>query len=109
MAWEIFLVKSKRGDKYVEEFIEKQDPSTIAKIAHTIDLLEAQGPYLSMPHSKKLTKNLHELRIRGKVEVRIIYTFYKRKIFLLHAFKKKTQKTPAKEIKVAQERQSLLT
>ena len=109
MAWDIFLFESKRGDKYVEVFIEDQESSTIAKIIHTIDLLEQYGPNLSMPHSKKLTSELYELRIRGKVEIRIIYTFYKRKIYLLHAFNKKSQKTPRKEINLSLERYKTLT
>jgi len=62
-----------------------------------------------MPHAKKLTGKIYELRIRGKEEVRIIYAFVKNRIYLLHAFKKKTQKTPIREIKIALRRLSYLT
>ena len=58
---------------------------------------------------KKLTDKLYELRIRGKQEVRIIYVFRKQIIYLLHAFKKQTQKTPEKEIKIARSRLQILT
>jgi len=57
-----------------------------------------------MPHSKKLTSNLFELRIRGRVEVRILYTFIRKDIYLLHAFKKKQQKTPREAIGLAKRR-----
>ena len=109
MAWEVVLFESKRGEKFVEEFIKARDSSTIAKIAHTIDLLEKHGPRLGMPHSKKITKDLYELRIRGKQETRIIYGFVKSNIYLLHAFRKKTQKTPQKEIRTGQKRLDALT
>lgn len=101
MTWVIKLYESKRGDKPVEEFIKFLDSSTIAKVAHEIDLLEKHGPYLGMPHTKKLSSDLYELRIRRKQEVRILYGFIKNNIYLLHAFKKQTQKTPSKELKTA--------
>ncbi|MHA1658559.1 MAG: type II toxin-antitoxin system RelE/ParE family toxin [Promethearchaeota archaeon] len=44
---------------------------------------------------------LFELRIRGKQEVRIFYTFHKSQIILFHGFVKKSQKIPKKEIRVA--------
>jgi phage-related protein len=109
MVWEILLFESKRGDKYVEDFVQTLQPGTIGKFIRSIDLLENYGPKLGMPHSKKLNSDLYELRIRGKEEVRVIYAFKGRKIFLLHTFKKKKQKTPVKELKTAQDRLATLT
>ena len=62
-----------------------------------------------MPHSKQLAKGLYELRVRGKEEVRILYCFKKKDIYLLHGFKKQTQKTPGKEIEIALKRIEMLT
>lgn len=101
MSWNIKSFESKRGEKPVEEFVKSLDESTIAKFVHSVDLLEKHGPFLGMPHSKKLTSDLYELRIRGKQEVRIIYGFVKQTIFLLHCFKKQTQKTPKKEMEIS--------
>lgn len=101
MEWRIVLFESKRGEKPIREFIQSLDISSGPKVVHSINLLEQFGPFLKMPHSKKLTKELYELRIRGKEEVRIIYAFNKKDIILLHAFKKKTQKTLQKEIETA--------
>jgi len=109
MNWNILLFESKRGDKPVEEFIKSQEPPTIAKIVHTLDLLQRYGSFLGMPHSKKLTSNLYELRIKGKPEIRILYTFIEKNIYLLHAFKKQAQKTPKKEIDTALKRLKVLT
>ena len=61
-----------------------------------------------MPYAKKITDQLYELRIRGKVEIRIIYGFKNNEAVLLHIFKKKQNKIPRKEINTAEERFSLI-
>jgi len=58
---------------------------------------------------KKLQRDLFELRVSGKVAIRIFYSVIKREFYLLHAFKKKSEKTPAKEIKIAIDRAKELT
>ena len=88
-------------DGSLEEFIESLQKSTIAKVLRTIDLLEEFGPKLGMPHTKKISDHLFELRIRGIQEIRIFYTFRKSQIYLLHGFIKKSKRTPKKEIRVA--------
>ncbi len=109
MVWTVIAFETKRGEKPVEECIKSQESPTIAKIVHSIDLLEKHGPHLGMPHAKKITADLYEMRIRGKQEIRILYAFFKRNIYLLHAFSKKRSKLPQKEIKVAQQRLEDLT
>ena len=96
-------------DKSIEQFILSLDKSTVAKTLRTIDLLEEFGHKLGMPHSKKIDKNLFELRIRGKQEVRIFYGFHKNSIILLHGFIKKSQKIPEREIFTASQRLRVLT
>ncbi|MFC1615767.1 type II toxin-antitoxin system RelE/ParE family toxin [Patescibacteria group bacterium] len=80
----------------IERFIESFEKSIIAKILRTVDLLEKFEHQLGMPHSKKINKDLFELRIRGKREIRIIYSFYQNKIILLNAFIKKESKNSTK-------------
>jgi phage-related protein len=104
MTWKIALFESSRGEKPVEEFINSCNSSTKGKIISKLNLLKEFGFQLGMPHSKKLTRDLYELRIRGKEEVRIIYVFKNAQIIFLHAFKKKTRKTPQREIEIAQKR-----
>src|SRR4030042_5251282 len=98
MSWIINLYESKRGEKPVEEFIKKQQAKTKAKIVHKIRLLKEYGNQLAMPHVKILGGGLHEVRIRGEEELRILYGFKGRTIYLLHGFKKQTQRTPQKEL-----------
>jgi len=105
MIWQILLYESTRHERPVEEFIKTLEKSTAPKVAHVLDLLETHGSFLRMPYSKKLTRRIYELRIRGVEEIRILYSFGKKgEIYLLHGFKKKTQKTPRKEIIIAQDR-----
>lgn len=109
MEWTILFYETSSGERLVEKFIQKQQPQARGKIFHLIDLLEHYGALLTMPHAKQLGRNLYELRIRGKGEIRILYGFKKRIIYLVHAFKKQTQKTPQKELETALQRlQSLI-
>ena len=107
-TWIIKTFETTNGDNPIEGFIISQQPQTQSKITHLLDLLEKHGPLLGMPYTKKIAQNLYELRIRGREEVRILFTYKERNIYLLHGFKKKTQKTPAKEIEIALKRLELL-
>lgn len=109
MEWKIIEYETIRGERPVAEFIKKQQPQAIAKIAHLVDLLEVHGSLFGMPHAKKLETNIYELRVRGKEEIRIIYGFKGKTIYILHGFKKQKQKTPQKEIAIARQRYMFLT
>jgi phage-related protein len=96
-------------DESIEQFILSLEKPTIARTIRTIDLLEEFGYKLGMPHSKKVEKNLFELRISSAQEVRIFYTFHKNLVILLYGFVKKSQKIPKKELLVALRRLKVLT
>lgn len=104
MAWRVLFFQTARGDSPVKYFIEEQDRTTITRINLSIRLLIDYGPFLKPPDIKKLRDKLYELRIPGKSSIRIFYTIIKGKYYLLHAFIKKSQKTPAKELKLAIDR-----
>lgn len=106
MAWEIETYKTPSGQEVVKDFIFKMQPSTQGKLTRLLDMLENFGPELTMPHTRPMGGGLYELRVRGKQEVRIFYVFVKGStIYLLHAFQKKSQETPNKELKLARQRQ----
>jgi hypothetical protein len=67
-------------------------------VLRSIDLLAEFGNTLGMPHSKHIKKNLFELRIRGRQEIRIFYTFSKSQAVLFYGYVKKSQKIPTKEL-----------
>ncbi|MDO8499281.1 MAG: type II toxin-antitoxin system RelE/ParE family toxin [bacterium] len=88
-------------DIRLQKFIISLEKPTHAKVLHMIDLLEQFGSVLGMPHSKKISPRLFELRVRGVQEVRIIYAFHNGAVMLLHGFIKKAQKIPTKELRLA--------
>lgn len=92
----------------IHKYLLTLEKSTYSKVFRNIKLLEKYGHNLTMPYSKLISQNLFELRIRGRQEIRIFYCFYNGQIYLLHAFTKKTQKTPQREIHTAKKRISLL-
>ena len=104
MTWKVLFFQTSRGDSPVKEFIGEQDSMIRSKIALSILLLKNQGPFLKPPYIKKLQDKLYELRISGTAQIRIFYTIHHSEYYLLHAFKKKSQKTPSKELKVALDR-----
>lgn len=95
--------------KAVEDFMNSFEEESFSKIARTIALLQIFGEKLKMPHSKKIKDGIYELRVKGKIEIRIMYSFYHRRTYLLHGFVKKTNKIPKKEIKTALTRFKNLT
>ena len=64
------------------------------------------GANLGEPHTKALGDGLFELRLKGIEGIaRVFYcTLVGRRIVMLHSIVKKTQKTPAHELKIAQNR-----
>ena len=61
---------------------------------------------LGMPLVRKLDRNLWEVKsdITNKEIARVLFTVYGQVMVLLHGFIKKSQKTPANNLKIAKER-----
>ena len=92
----------------IDKYILNLDAQTQARILRCLELLEKYEYKLGMPYSKSLHGGLFELRITGNKQVRILYCFYKGKVYLLNGFIKKTNKIPKKEIELAMKRFKLL-
>lgn len=78
-----------------------------ARFLHIAAMLEEFGPrHVGMPHVKSLGHKLWEIRMRGKPGIgRAIYiTLHGQRIVILHAFVKKTGKTPQRAIELALQR-----
>lgn len=101
MIWEVEFVTNTKGINSVELLIKSLDSKAAAKTIRVIELLSEFGPYLRMPFTKKIGDRLWELRIEGKVSLRILYTKIGSRYFLIHGFVKKTNKIPNKELKIA--------
>ena len=89
-----------RGDHPVADFVNKLDKRSRAKIWRHIELLEKHGFRLLRPYAAVVKGKLRELRVRIKDgSIRIFYFFFTdSNIILLHAFRKKTDSLPEKEI-----------
>ena len=82
-----------------------------ARLTHIVDMMIAVGPErMREPHVKPLRDKLWEMRISGRDGIaRAIYmTARGRRIVILHAFVKKTQKTPPQAIRLALSRAKAL-
>lgn len=103
--WKIELYENAKGEKLIEEFIDSLETKSRLKVNRAFELLEIFGLEGAYPHAKKLAgSNLWEYRILGSDNIRIFYVSMTGKTFLiLHGFKKKKQKTPIKEIKIAEQ------
>jgi phage-related protein len=100
----ILLFYSTGKSKPIQEFISSTEEYAQAKVLRSLDLLEKYGLSIGMPHVKKVEKELFELRVRGKQEVRILFCMRREKLIFLHGFIKKTNKIPIKELKTAKAR-----
>ena len=65
--------------------------------------MEALGPNLGEPHTKAFGHGLFELRLKGAEGItRVFYcTVVGKRIFMLHCFVKKSQKTPQTDLNLA--------
>ena len=86
--------------------IESWPVDFLADYVRLVDLLTEYGPSLRLPHSRAFGDGLFELRPRGRSGIgRAFYCFMVvRRVVVLHAFIKKSQETPDRELKLARKR-----
>ncbi len=80
------------------DFLFGLDDTSVGKINKSIGLLERHGSTIKYPHTKYIANGVFELRVIGSIHIRIFFVFRDGEAFILHAFVKKTEKTPKKEI-----------
>ena len=86
------------------DFINTVNSKMKAKVLRAIGLLEKYGPFLPLPHSKKLTGyDLYELRVKVASDIVRLFYFHDRgKVFVITSgYIKKSNKTSVREIKNA--------
>ena len=68
--------------------------------------ISALGPNLGEPHTKSFGDGLFELRLKGAEGIARIFfcTLVGRRIVMLHGFVKKSDKTPLRERRIAEDR-----
>lgn len=91
----------------LQSAIEDWPDGIYADFLRLAGLMREYGADLRMPHSRAMGKGLFELRCKGREGIgRAFYcTVVDKRIVILHAFIKKTEKTPDRELVLAQKRQ----
>jgi phage-related protein len=90
----------------VKAEIESWPVGILADYARIVELLMEFGPDVRMPHSRALGDGLFELRPRGREGIgRALYCFVTgQRVVILHAFVKKAQGTPERDLRLARKR-----
>jgi phage-related protein len=101
MEWEIDYY----GDD-VQRAVMEFPAGIQARYIHLTQRILVFGPNLGMPHSRAMGQGLFELRLKSKEGIgRVFYcNLAGQRVMMLHAFTKKTSKTPANELKIARAR-----
>ena len=95
----------------VDDHILTMPPKIQARFIRLMELMEVHGANLSSPHTKSLGNGLFEIRAKAKEGIaRGLFCYLQgENIIIVHAFIKKTQKTPAKELALARKRMKEVT
>ncbi len=91
--------------KVQEQIIELPDTLAARYIVLTRRML-AIGPNLGEPHTKPMGSGLFELRLKGAEGIARVFfcMLIGKRIVVLHSFIKKTDRTPKRELEIAQDR-----
>lgn len=95
-----------RGQRPVEEFLERLPEDHLGKVLQVLQMLEERGPNLPFPYSSQVEGRLRELRVHyGRTLYRVLYYIdVERTCVLLHAFEKRTPKLSEKDIAIGMRR-----
>ena len=103
---EIIFYTTSLGCSPVTDFIDKQPKGDQAVIAASLEELEENGFAAKGVRFRQIQGKLWEIKIKAPSGgYRFLYGMTGgRDLIILHVFKKKTQQTPLKEIKIALKR-----
>lgn len=107
MAWTVLFL-----DERVEAEMVEQPADIRARFDRMREIIREHGPTLLPPkYVKHIEAKLWELRMKGKDGIaRAFYvTASGQRLVIVRVFTKKTQKTPAREIKLARQRAQEVT
>lgn len=100
MTWEIQFYAG------VERDILSMPPKIQARMIRLLEMIEIHGANLGEPHTKPIGAGLFEIRAKAKEGIgRGIFCYMDNQaVTVLHAFVKKDQKIPKRELKLALDR-----
>ncbi len=104
-ALSVQFFRTSKDNEPVREWLKQMKKSECKIIGEDIKLVQFRWP-LGMPLVRKMDSDLWEVRSKlpdGKI-ARIFFTIKSTQMIVLHGFIKKSQKTPLKEIELANSR-----
>ncbi|MER2009235.1 MAG: type II toxin-antitoxin system RelE/ParE family toxin [Psychrobacillus sp.] len=104
--YEIEFYEDKKGQSQIVDWIKeldsnptKENKSTLKKLYYQMERLEYDGTFIGEPLVKQIKGKIWELR---PIPNRVFFaTLEDNQLILLHQFRKKSQKTPKREIEQA--------
>lgn len=106
MAMRLYFYETQAGNSPVKRFIDGLPKEDQARFLEVIDEIEANGLNATRVIFKPIEGKLWEIKFRSiHSGYRVFYILLERDLMVwLHAFSKKTQKTPQKELDTATKR-----
>ncbi len=104
--WTVEYYIDDGGGVPVREFLGALDQKTYGRFQWSLQQLSVRNTSARPPLVKHIEGTIWELREESSTNIyRLLYVFFSgRRIVLLHAFAKKTQKLPRRELEIAQAR-----
>ena len=101
MAWQLSFYSAK-----VAAQVEAWPDGVLVSFARIAELMLEHGPDLGLPHTRAMGGGLFEVRAKGREGIgRAFYcAIVGQRIVILHAYIKKTEQTPARELETARTR-----
>ena len=103
-AWSVEFYVDARGRSPVAEFLNALSIAERVEARNALRLLQEFGTLLGMPHARPLTGHRKLWELRAGPDRLLYFAFIDRRFVILHGFRKRTQKTPASEIEIAERR-----
>ena len=106
---QVEFFKTEQNNEPVRDFLKALSPEDKKSVGADIMAVEMSWP-IGYPTVRKLDTDLWEVRssISDKRICRVLFTVSGKRMILLHAFVKKTQKTPKDDMELGKKRKSLV-
>ncbi len=99
---QVVFYQSEKNKEPVREWLKNLSQCEKKLIGEAIKTVQFSYP-IGMPLVRKMSPNLWEVRINLSDKIsRVLFTIKNQKMILLHGFIKKSQKTPNKELEIAE-------
>jgi phage-related protein len=100
----IYFYQKISGRIPVKEFLESLPKQDEARISYDLLLLKNKGLKVCGLSLRHISGKLWEIKFKLSSGYRIFYCMVEENLYLLHAYKKQSQKAPGKEITIALKR-----